>query len=233
MGSVLMIGAHPDDENTAVLASLTHGRKVRAGYLALTRGEGGQNLIGAERGELLGLIRTQELLAARRIDNAEQYFTRAIDFGYSKSAEDSLGRWGHQEVLSDVVWVVRRFRPDVIVQVFAGTAGDGHGHHQASGILAREAFTAAGDRARFAEQFRWVEPWQATRLLQGGFYRPTSGPTIEVNVDESDPLVGYSYSQIAKMSRSMHRSQGMGAPERKRVGTGSLTLLAGKPASQD
>jgi len=128
-------------------------------------------------GELLGVVRTQELLAARRIDNAEQYFTRAIDFGYSKSAEESLARWGHEAILGDVVWVVRQFRPDVIVQVFAGSASDGHGHHQASGILAQEAFAAAGDRSRFPEQLRWVEPWQAYRLMQGGFYRSAGGPS--------------------------------------------------------
>src|SRR2546423_5046626 len=136
LGSVLMIGAHPDDENTAVLAYCARGRKLRTGYLSCTRGEGGQNLIGAEQGDLLGVIRTQELLAARRVDGAEQYFTRAIDFGFSKTPEEALQKWGHDQVLSDVVWVIRQYQPDVIVARFSGTPRDGHGQHQASALLA-------------------------------------------------------------------------------------------------
>ncbi len=155
-GSVLMIAAHPDDENTALLAYLARGRKVRTGYLSLTRGEGGQNLIGPEQGDALGIIRTQELLAARRIDGAEQFFTRAIDFGFSKTAKEAFDDWGHDKILSDVVWVIRRFQPDVMILRFSGTPRDGHGHHQASAILGKEAFTAAADPARFPEQLRWV-----------------------------------------------------------------------------
>ncbi len=136
-----MIAAHPDDENTALLAYLARGRKVRTGYLSLTRGEGGQNLIGAEQGDALGIIRTQELLAARRIDGAEQFFTRAIDFGFTKTPEETFEKWGREKILSDVVWVIRRFRPDVIILRFSGTPRDGHGQHQASAILGREAFT--------------------------------------------------------------------------------------------
>jgi LmbE family N-acetylglucosaminyl deacetylase len=232
LGSVLMIGAHPDDENTPVLVYLTLGRGARVGYLSLTRGEGGQNLLGPEQGELLGLIRTQELLAARRIDAAEQYFTRAIDFGYTKSSADTLSRWGHDTVLADLVWVIRRFRPDVVVQVFTGTPSDGHAQHQASGILATEAFAAAAGRARFPDQLRWVEPWQAKRLMQGGF-RSAGGPGVELNIGEFDPRLGFSYLEIAGMSRSMHRSQGMGAPEWRGAGTGRLKFLAGEPAEQD
>ncbi len=227
-----MIGAHPDDENTPVLTYLTRGRSARTAYLSLTRGEGGQNLLGPEQGELLGLIRTQELLAARRIDGAEQYFTRAIDFGYTKSAADTLSRWGHDAVLADVVWVIRRFRPDVIVQVFTGTPSDGHGQHQASGILAREAFAAAAGGSKFPEQLCWVQPWQAKRLMQGGF-KSAGGPGIEINIGEFDPLLGFSYTEIAGMSRSMHRSQGMGSPEWRGAGVRSLTFLAGEPAKQD
>ena len=130
LGSVLMIAAHPDDENTALLAYYARGRSMRTGYLSLTRGEGGQNLIGPEQGDLLGVIRTQELLAARRIDGAEQFFTRAIDFGYSKSADETLAKWGRDKVLSDVVWVIRNFRPDVVILRFSGTPRDGHGQHQ-------------------------------------------------------------------------------------------------------
>ena len=136
-----MIAAHPDDENTAVLAYLARGRHVRTGYLSLTRGEGGQNLIGPEQGDLLGLIRTQELLAARRIDGAQQFFSRAIDFGYTKTAAETLAKWGHDQILSDVVWTIRRFRPDVIILRFSGTARDGHGQHQVSAMLGKEAFS--------------------------------------------------------------------------------------------
>ena len=165
VGSVLMIAAHPDDENTALLAYLARGRKVRTGYLSLTRGEGGQNLIGAEQGDELGIIRTQELLAARRIDGAEQFFTRAIDFGFTKTPQECFEKWGHDKILSDVVWVIRRFRPDVIILRFSGTPRDGHGQHQASAILGREAFSAAADPKRFPEQLQWVQPWQAKRLM--------------------------------------------------------------------
>ena len=240
LASVLMIGAHPDDENTALLAYLARGRKARAAYLSLTRGEGGQNLIGAEQGELLGLIRTQELLAARRIDGAEQFFTRAIDFGYSKSAEETLAKWGRATILADVVWTIRRFRPDVVVIMSAGTSLEGHGHHQGAGILGREAFSAAADRSRFPEQLRWVEPWQAKRLLARGYAssRPQAtgdgtGPAVEIDTGEFDPLLGFSYSEIAGMSRSMHRTQGMGAPERRGAAKSYPVLVAGDPARGD
>src|ERR1700722_11523051 len=142
VGSVLMIAAHPDDENTALLAYLARGRKVRTGYLSLTRAEAGQNLIGAEQGDERGIIRTQELLAARRIDGSEQFFTRAIDFGFSKTPEETLTKWPRDKVLADIVWNIRRFRPDVIVLRFSGTPRDGHGQHQVSAILGREAFSA-------------------------------------------------------------------------------------------
>ena len=164
-----MIAAHPDDENTALLAYFARGRSMRTGYLSLTRGEGGQNLIGSEQSDLLGVIRTQELLAARRIDGAEQFFTRAIDFGYSKSADETLQKWGREKVLSDIVWVIRRFRPDVIVLRFSGTPRDGHGHHQSSAILGKEAFSAAADAHRFPEQLKYVQPWQAKRIMWNVF----------------------------------------------------------------
>jgi LmbE family N-acetylglucosaminyl deacetylase len=145
LGSVLYIAAHPDDENTRLIAWLANGKKVRTGYLSLTRGEGGQNLIGPELGDALGIIRTQELLEARRIDGGEQFFTRAVDFGYSKSPEESFEKWGKQEVLSDVVRVIRMFRPDIIITRFTTDGSGGHGHHTASAILASEAFDLAGD----------------------------------------------------------------------------------------
>jgi hypothetical protein len=236
LGSLLTIGAHPDDENASLLAYLARGRRARAAYLALTRGDGGQNLIGSEQGELLGLVRTQELLAARRIDGAEQFFTRAVDFGFSKSAEETFEKWGHEAILADVVWNIRRFRPDVIVVGISA----GHGHHQASGILGREAYTAAADKTRFPEQLRWVEPWQAKRMVSGGFGagpgRPAGGAAasaIRMDTGEFDPLLGFSYTEIAGMSRSMHRTQGVGAPERRGPSNSSLAVLAGEPAQGD
>ena len=234
LGSVLLVSAHPDDENAALLAYVARGRNARSAYLALTRGDGGQNLIGSEKGELLGLIRTQELLAARRIDGGEQFFTRAVDFGFSKSAEETFGKWGHDTILADVVWTVRRFRPDVIV---IGVSG-GHGHHQAAGILAREAYTAAADKTRFPEQLRWVEPWQAKRLVSGGFGGGRGGGGgaaggIRMDTGEFNPLLGYSYTEIAGMSRSMHRTQGVGSPERRGPSVSSMAVVEGAPSKGD
>ncbi len=241
LGSVLMIGAHPDDENTALLAYLAKGRKMRTAYLSLTRGEGGQNLIGSEQGELMGLIRTQELMAARRVDGAEQFFSRAIDFGFSKTADETLAKWGHEAVLSDVVWVIRRFQPDVILLRFSGTPRDGHGHHQSSAILGKEAFGAAADPQRFPEQLKSVQPWQAKRLYWNVFafnrqmeQEAEAMPRkISVDVGQYDPELGLSYGEIAGISRSQHRSQGMGAAERKGAMPQHLTLVAGDNADTD
>lgn len=235
LGSVLMTAAHPDDENTALLAWFARGRKVRAAYLALTRGEGGQNLIGWEQSDALGVIRTQELLAARRIDGAEQFFTRAVDFGYSKSAEETLSKWGREQILADMVWLIRRFRPDLIVLRFSGSSRDGHGHHQASAILGEEAFHAAADPKRFPEQLSSVQPWQARRLMWNVFGAPreSSLGAVEVDVGEFNPVLGYSYSEIAGMSRSMHRSQGFGAPQRRGSAKNYLLVIAGAPARRD
>src|ERR1700682_1946133 len=202
LGSVLMIAAHPDDENTALLAYYARGRSMRTGYLSLTRGEGGQNLIGPEQGDELGVIRTQELLAARRIDGAQQYFTRAIDFGFTKTATETLGsKWPREKVLGDVVWAIRRFQPDVIILRFTGTPRDGHGHHQASAILGKEAFSAAADPARFPEQLRWAEPWQAKRLMwnMAAFNRQQQQEAekqpnkLTLDLGEYDPVLGHSY----------------------------------------
>ena len=238
LGSVLMIGAHPDDENTALLASMARGRKARTAYLCLTRGDGGQNLIGPEQGDLLGLIRTQELLGARRIDGAEQFFSRAIDFGFSKTAEETMAKWDRQAVLSDIVWTIRRFRPDVIIIQHSGTPADGHGNHQAAGILGREAYAAAPDKTRFPEQLRWVEPWQVRRMVGRGAGGGRGAPggtegAVTVDTGDFDPLLGFSYSEIAGMSRSMHKSQGMGAPEQRGASRSSLTHVAGDPARTD
>ncbi len=241
VGSVMMIAAHPDDENTAVISYLARGRKVRTAYLSLNRGEGGQNLIGSEQSVEIGIIRTQELLAARRIDGGEQFFTRAIDFGFSKNADETFKKWGKEEVLRDVVWNIRRFRPDVIINRFSGTPMDGHGHHQASAILSKEAFAAAADPKRFPEQLQWVEPWQSKRLLWNlaAFTREQEEAAekqqnrITIDTGAYDPLLGYSFSEIAGISRSAHKSQAMGSAERKGAALNYLVTIGGEQAQKD
>src|SRR5438874_5340786 len=165
LGRVLYIAAHPDDENTNLMAFWANGSLYDAAYLSITRGDGGQNLLGPELGERLGVIRTEELLDARRIDHAKQFFTRAIDFGFSKTAEETLRIWNHDKILADVVWVVRNFRPDVMVTRFSPEDQLTHGHHTASAILAQEAFAAAGGPSRFPEQLAFVKLWHPTRLV--------------------------------------------------------------------
>jgi LmbE family N-acetylglucosaminyl deacetylase len=221
VGSVLYIAAHPDDENTNLLAYLANERHLRTAYLSLTRGDGGQNLIGAEQGTDLGVIRTQELLAARRIDGAEQFFTRARDFGYSKNPEETLRVWGHDEVLADVVWIVRSFRPDVIITRFSPEATDTHGHHTASALLAREAFDQAANPEFHPEQLQGeVQPWQAQRIFwnrSAWSIRPGEDLSdfVRLDVNQYNPLLGLSYGEMAAQSRSMHKSQGFGvAPGR-------------------
>lgn len=215
LGSVLYIAAHPDDENTRLLTYLANEKLYRTGYLSLTRGDGGQNLIGDEQGVELGLIRTQELLAARRIDGAEQFFSRAYDFGYSKSPEETFQFWDKQKILSDVVWVIRKFRPDIIIARFPTTGEGGHGHHTASAILAGEAFDAAGDPTKFPEQFKYgVTTWQPKRLLWNTFnfgsVNTESADQFKIDVGGYNALLGESYGEIAAESRSQHKSQGFG-----------------------
>src|SRR5246500_4914840 len=209
LGSALYVAAHPDDENTAMIAWLSRGRLVRTAYLSLTRGDGGQNLIGDEKGELLGVIRTQELLAARRVDGSEQFFTRAIDFGYSKGPEETLSIWGHDTILADVVWNIRRFQPDVIITRFPTTGEGGHGHHTASAILAGEAFSQAGDASKFPEQLKYVTPWQPRRLFFNKFsFRPLAADdpsvakSLHIDLGTYNPLLGKSFGEIAGESRS-------------------------------
>ena len=252
LGSVLMIAAHPDDERTGVLAYFARGRHMRTAYLSVTRGEGGQNLIGPEQGAALGVIRTQELLAARQIDGAEQFFTRAIDFGFSKTAAETMQKWGHDRILADIVWVIRSYRPNVVILVFTGGSQDGHGHHQVSAILGKEAFAAAADPARFPEQLRYVGPWQATRIVHAlwnfgppggrGLQPPPGGerprspqlpPAGQVETGAFNPVLGYSYEELAVLSRSMHHSQGTGAMRRPGASTAEFGLLAGQPAPSD
>jgi LmbE family N-acetylglucosaminyl deacetylase len=214
---VLMIGAHPDDEDTQLLVLLSRGMGAQAAYLSLTRGEGGQNLIGPELGPELGIIRTEELLAARQLDGAQQFFTRAYDFGFSKSAEETFRFWPRDSILKDVVAVIRRFKPQIIIAVFSGTPADGHGHHQVSAILARQAFDLLRDSAGGPQKF----------------YRSTRGDptatTLTFPVGTLDPIVGQSYFQIAMASRSRHRSQDMGALQRPGPATSGVALLATKP----
>jgi LmbE family N-acetylglucosaminyl deacetylase len=213
LGSVLYIAAHPDDENTRLLAYLANEKLYRTGYLSLTRGDGGQNLIGDEQGVDLGLIRTQELLAARRIDGAEQFFSRAFDFGFSKSPDEAMKFWGHDKILSDVVWVIRKFRPDVIITRFPTTGEGGHGHHTASAILAGEAFDAAADPTKFPEQLKYVSVWQAKRLLWNTFSfggtNTTSNDQFKMECGDYNPILGKSYGEIAAASRSQHKSQAL------------------------
>ncbi len=219
---VLMIGAHPDDEDTALLAVLARGMGAQAAYLSLTRGEGGQNLIGPEFGEGLGIVRTGELLAARRVDGGSQFFTRAFDFGYSKTAEETFGHWPRDSILSDVVWAIRVFRPQIIVSVFSGTPNDGHGQHQVAGILAREAFEAAGDPARFPEHAdHGIEAWTPLKLYRRTWRDPEAS-TLAIETGTLDPVLGRSYHQLAMRSRSQHRSQDFGTAE---PGGPRVTLL--------
>ena len=211
---VLLIGAHPDDEDTFLIAWLSRGRHVETAYLSLTRGDGGQNLIGNELGEALGVIRTEELLAARRVDGARQYFTRAYDFGFSKDTIDTYKHWQRDSILGDVIRVVRAFRPHVIVGIFSGTPRDGHGHHQVSGLLARVAYDVAGDTVRYPTA-TYGRAWTPLKFYRNARYDPTGGVTLRFDVGEYSPLLGRSYAELAGESRSQHKSQGFGARQRK------------------
>lgn len=241
IASALHTGAHPDDEDSGLLAYLARGRQARTAYLSLTRGDGGQNLIGPELYETLGVIRTEELLAARRIDGAQQFFSRAFDFGFSKSPQEAFAKWDRQAVLADMVRVIRTFRPLVIISAWTGTPMDGHGHHQASGILTPDAYRAAADPSRFPEQIKeGLRPWQAKKLyvrvpmreeLPKGQEPPQ--PTLSINVGQFDPLLGRSYYEIAMQGRSQHRSQDQGALERRGPQHSRLRLVdstLGSPA---
>jgi LmbE family N-acetylglucosaminyl deacetylase len=242
MGSVLYVAAHPDDENNQLIAYLARGRHYRTAYLSLTRGDGGQNVLGPQFGDELGVIRTEELLAARRIDGGHQYFSRAVDFGFSKSYQETLRIWNREEVLSDVVRVIREFRPDVVITRFSLIPGGTHGHHTASAILALEAFELAGDPKAFPDQLReGLTPWQPKRILWnvGGFQRSETNGTRLVRIDAggTDSVSGESFADIAARSRSMHKTQGFGN-FRGFGGNGgpsyeTFELLAGAPATND
>jgi len=218
LGNALYLAAHPDDENTRLISYLENERLIRTAYLSLTRGDGGQNLIGTEKGDAMGVLRTQELLEARKIDGGEQFFSRAVDFGYSKTAKETLEIWDKEKILSDVVWVIRKFKPDVIITRFPPDDRGGHGHHTASAMLAEEAFKLAADPKAFPEQLKYLEPWQSKRILWDIYWwnkeikeeALKSGTILESNIGAYNELIGLSYSEIASISRSQHKSQGFG-----------------------
>ncbi len=231
LGSALYFAAHPDDENTRLIAWLAKEKHYRTGYLSLTRGDGGQNLIGTEQAEELGLVRTNELLAARRVDGGEQFFSSAIDFGFSKTPEETFRIWDRERILADAVWVIRKFRPDVIITRFPPDQRAGHGHHQASALLAIEAFEAAADPNRFPAQLTTVAPWQPKRLLwnTSSFFQgsPSSSSNLLVNIGDYNPFLGESYGEIAAESRSKHQSQGFGAARQRGNVVERFEVLAG------
>src|SRR5438067_8616349 len=237
LGRVLYIAAHPDDENTNLMALWANGSLYDAGYLSVTRGDGGQNLIGPELREKLGVIRTQELLAARRLDHGRQFFTRAVDFGFSKSATETLRIWDRDKILADIAWTIRRWKPDVIVTRFSPDDDKTHGHHTASGILAREAFQAAADPKRFPEQLAFVEVWKPTRIVWNTspfFFQNRNLPFDPTGLTTLDaggfcPLLGKAFTEIAAASLSMHKSQGVGSPPRRGARKEYFKLLDGAP----
>lgn len=237
VGSALYIAAHPDDENTRLLAFLAKEKKFRTSYLSLTRGDGGQNLIGNEQSELLGLIRTQELLAARRTDGAEQYFSRAVDFGFSKTSDETFRIWDKEQILADAVWVIRKLRPDIIITRFPEDSRAGHGQHAASAIIAREAFIAAADPKRFPEQLKFVEAWQAKRILWNtynfGGFNTTSNDQLKLNVGAFNHLLGKGYGEIAAESRTHHKSQGFGSAKQRGEAFEYFVHTAGEAAQKD
>ena len=226
---VLMIAAHPDDEDTELLTVLVRGQGAEAAYLSLSRGEGGQNLIGPELGEELGLIRTEELLGARALDGARQYFTRAFDFGFSKTIEETERFWPRDSVLKDVVRIIRRFRPQILITIFSGTPRDGHGQHQMAGWAAQEAFKAAGDPNRFPElgTQEGLAPWAPLKLYRDIRFDRAGASAASVTLEGGvlDDDIGQSYRQIAMRGRSLHRSQDMGVLQEPGPSTISLALL--------
>ncbi len=226
--SALHTGAHPDDEDSAFLARTARGDHARVAYLSLNRGEGGQNIIGPELFDALGVIRTEELLQARRLDGGEQFFTRTFDYGFSKSRDEAAAKWNEREVLGDMVRVIRMFRPLIIYSRFSGTAADGHGQHQLAGYLTPQAFTAAADPTQFPEQItEGLRPWQARKLYRGVGFRadPANAPTMQVQTGIVDPVIGRSYGEIAAEGRSQHKSQEMGSIEPRGPSTSGLRLV--------
>jgi len=234
MGTVLYVAAHPDDENTQLIAYLARGKNYRTAYLSLTRGDGGQNVLGSDFDERLGVARTQELLAARRLDGGRQFFTRAIDFGFSKDYEETLRIWNKEEVLEDMVRIIRHFQPDVIITRFSPQPGGTHGHHTASAVLAREAFKLAGDPNAYPDQLKTLKPWQPRRVFMNRWGGGNEG--LQMQIGGTDPVSGTSLMDLANRSRAMHKTQGFdnfggrgGGPTRSE----NLQLLDGEPATSD
>ncbi|GGI27159.1 PIG-L family deacetylase [Pedobacter mendelii] len=231
---VLYLAAHPDDENTGLLSWLINDQNVETAYLSLTRGDGGQNLLGTEQGAALGLIRTHELLEARKLDGAQQFFTRAIDFGFSKNTKDTFKQWDADSITADVVWVIRKFRPDVIICRFPPTSAAGHGQHAASAVVAEKAFKAAADKNMFPNQLKYVSVWQPTRLLWNTFRFGSVNTTAEnqfkVTVGQYDAQLGMGYGELAGLSRSLHKSQGAGTQSVAGIRNEYFTHVLGEQA---
>jgi LmbE family N-acetylglucosaminyl deacetylase len=234
---VLYLAAHPDDENTGLLSWLVNDQNVETAYLSLTRGDGGQNLLGTEQGAALGLIRTHELLEARRLDGAKQFFTRAIDFGFSKNTKDTFKQWDADSITADVVWVIRKFRPDVIICRFPPTAAAGHGQHAASAVVAEMAFKAAADKNKFPNQLKYVSVWQPKRLLWNTFrfgnVNTTAENQLKLTVGQYDAQLGMGYGELAGISRSLHKSQGAGTQSVAGIRSEYFTHVAGEAAKND
>src|SRR4051812_11862421 len=241
LGRVLYVAAHPDDENTNLMALFSNGSLYDTAYLSVTRGDGGQNLIGPELGERLGFIRTHELLAARKIDHARQFFTRAVDFGFSKSAPETFRIWDREKILADVVWAIRKWKPDVIITRFSPEDDKTHGHHTASAILAREAFAAAGDPKRFPEQLAYFGTWKPTRIVWNTspfFFQNRNIPfdpagLAVLEAGGFNPLLGKSFTEIAAAALSMHKSQGVGSPPQRGARKEYFKLLEGAPMNDN
>jgi LmbE family N-acetylglucosaminyl deacetylase len=233
---VLYLAAHPDDENTGLLSWLINDQNVETGYLSLTRGDGGQNLLGTEQGAALGLIRTHELLEARKLDGAQQFFTRAIDFGFSKNTTDTFKQWNADSITADVVWVIRKFRPDIIICRFPPTAAAGHGQHAASAVVAEKAFKMAGDKTAFPDQLKYVNAWQPKRVLWNTFrfggVNTTAENQLKVTVGQYDAQLGMGYGELAGLSRSLHKSQGAGTQSVAGIRTEYFTNVLGEPAKE-
>ncbi len=236
LANVLYVAAHPDDENTRMISYLSNHLSVNTTYLSLTRGDGGQNLIGPEIREMLGLIRTHELLGARDIDGGHQLFTRANDFGYSKTPAETFNIWDREKVLSDVVWAIRTTKPDVIINRFStDTSRPNHGHHTASAILALEAFDLAINKTSFPDQLSIVTPWQPRRIFwntsfwfygsREAFDKADKSKMLAIDIGSFDPVTGESNSEIAGRSRSMHKSQGFGSAETRGESLDYIDLL--------
>ena len=236
---ILFVAAHPDDENTRLISYLANGEHAQVAYLSLTRGDGGQNLIGKELGIELGLIRTHELLKARETDGGRQFFSRALDFGFSKNPDETLNNWDKEKLLSDVVWIIRNFQPDIIINRFNTIPGTTHGHHTTSAILSSEAFDISGDQNYFNDQLKLTNTWKARRLFWnaynwGGQYEPEEGKRYHIfPVGDYNPLLGTTYSQIAANSRTMHKSQGFGSTSQIGAGKDFIEQIKGEEFSDN